>query len=253
MPEVSAYATGQPCWADVTHTDVHAAARFYSALFGWHAERVPEPEARGYTLFLRDGKAVAAAAPAPPEGGAAGWTVYLATNDVDDTVLRVREEGAPVLMEPLDVLDAGRMALVADPAGATFALWEGRRRVGSALGREPGTLNWAEVHSTDVATVRRFYDEVFEYTSEPMAMAPGMEYVVFKVAGQPAAGLMPIDASTSEVSAWSVVFQVEDCDAAVERVRDLEGSVQREPTELEGIGRFAVVSDPWGASFQLIQ
>jgi predicted enzyme related to lactoylglutathione lyase len=90
MPEVSSYATGQPCWADVTSPDVDAAARFYSDIFGWEAAKAaPEPEAGGYTMFSRNGKYVAAASPPPQEGVPPHWTV-------------------------------GRFAVVADPWGAVF-------------------------------------------------------------------------------------------------------------------------------------
>lgn len=138
MPEVSSYATGQPCCADVTSPDVDAAARFYSDLFGWEAAKAPQPEAGGYTMFSRNGKYVAAASPPQEEGIPPHWTVYLATDDVDGIAARSREAGGNVMMEPFDVFDSGRMTLAADPAGAVFGVWQAGSHIGSQLRGEPG-------------------------------------------------------------------------------------------------------------------
>ena len=255
MPEVTSYATGQPCWADVTSADVDAAARFYSDLLGWEAEKDPRPEAGGYTMFSRNGKFVAAASPPPQEGIPPHWTVYLAADDVGEIAARVGEAGGTLMMEPFDVLDAGRMTLAADPAGAVFGIWQAGGHIGAQLRREPGTLNWAELQTRDAAAAGPFYEQAFGYETETMDMGPGAEYVLLKVDGQPAAGLIQIGPEwpADVPSNWSVVFEVEDCDASVAKVQELGGSVIVEPRDLEGVGRFAVVVDPWGAVFQVIK
>lgn len=255
MPEVTSYATGQPCWADVTCPDVDAAARFYSELLGWEAEKDPRPEAGGYTMFSRDGKFVAAASPPPQEGIPPHWTVYLAGDDVDAIAARVGEAGGNVMMEPFDVLDAGRMTLAADPAGAVFGIWQAGGHIGAQLRREHGTLNWAEVQTRDAAAAQPFYEHVFGYETDTMDIGAGREYVLLKVGGQPAAGLVEMGAEwpADAPSNWSVVFEVEDCDASVAKVQELGGNVIVEPRDLEGVGRFAVVADPWGAVFQVIK
>ena len=253
MPEVSSYTTGQPSWADVTSQDVDAAASFYSELFGWEAAKDPRPEAGGYTMFSRDGKYVAAATP-PQDGVPPHWSVYLAADDVDGIAARIRDAGGNVMVEPFDVFDAGRMTVASDPAGATFGVWQGANHIGSQLRGEPGTMNWAEVQTRDRAAAQAFYEQVFGYETETMDMGGAGEYVLFKVGGQPAAGLIQIGPEWGDVpSNWSVVFEVEDCDAAVAKAQELGGSVIREPQDLEGIGRFAVVADPWGAVFQVIK
>lgn len=253
MPEVSSYTTGQPSWADVTSHDVDAAARFYSELFGWEAARDTRPEAGGYTMFSRDGKYVAAATP-PQDGVPPHWSVYLAGDDVDGIAARIRDAGGNVIVEPFDVFDAGRMTVAGDPAGATFGVWQGANHIGAQLRGEPGTMNWAEVQTRDKAAAQAFYEQVFGYETETIDMGGAGEYVLFKVAGEPAAGLIQIEPEWGDVpSNWSVVFEVEDCDAAVAKAQELGGSVIREPQDLEGIGRFAVVADPWGAVFQVIK
>ena len=255
MPEVTSYATGRPCWADVTAPDVDAAASFYSELFGWRADKAPQPEAGGYTMFSKDGKYTAAASPPPPgqENVPPHWTVYLAADDADAIATRVREAGGTVLMEPFDVFDSGRTTVAVDPTGATFGVWQAGTHVGSQLRGEPGTMNWAEVQTRDPAAARRFSEQVFGVETEAMDMGGGGEYVLLKVGGESAAGLIEIGEDWGDVpSNWSVVFEVADCDAAVARVQELGGRVLKEPADIPGVGRFAVVADPWGAAFQVI-
>jgi predicted enzyme related to lactoylglutathione lyase len=254
VPEVTAYANGQPCWADVTSADVDAAAQFYSDVFGWQAAKDPRPEAGGYTMFTRNGKYVAAASPPPQEGVPPHWTVYLAADDADAAADRVRDAGGNVMMAPFDVFEAGRMTVAVDPAGAVFGVWEAGDHTGSQLRQEPGTMNWAEVQTRDAAGAQRFYEQVFGYETETIDMGGAGSYVLLKVNGEPAAGLIEIGPDWGDVpSNWSVVFEVEDCDAAVAKVQELGGSVIREPRDLEGVGRFAVVADRWGAVFQVIK
>jgi uncharacterized protein len=254
MPEVSSYATGRPCWADITSPEVDATAAFYAELFGWQVEKDPRPEAGGDTMLSQGGKHVAAASPPMGENTPYVWTVYLATDDVDATAQRVREAGGTVMMDPFDVFDAGRMTVAADPSGAVFGLWQAGTHVGSQLRQEPGTMNWAEVQTRDRAAAQPFYVDVFGYTATTREMGPGGEYVVFEVDGEPVAGLIEIGRDWGEVpSNWSVVFQVADCDAAVATIEERGGRLLHGPRDLEGIGRFAVVADPWGAAFQVIE
>ena len=251
MADVTTYATGQPCWADVTSPDVDEAARFYSELFGWDAEKAPQPEAGGYTMFSRNGKFVAAASPPPQEGIPPHWNVYLAADDVDALAARIREAGGNVMMEPFDVFDAGRMTLATDPSGAMFGVWQAGSHTGAELRGEPGTLNWAEVQTRDRSAAQPFYERVFGYETETMNMGDAGEYVVLKVDGRPAAGLVEIGSEWGDVpSNWSVVFEVEDCDAAVARVQELGGSGSRVPQDREGVGRCSVGCDRFGAGYQ---
>jgi predicted enzyme related to lactoylglutathione lyase len=256
MPEITSYTAGQPCWADVTSPDVDAAARFYSELFGWTADKAPQPEAGGYTMFSKDGKYTAAASPPAPgtEGIPPHWTVYLASDDVDATAGKVREAGGQVMTDPFDVFDSGRMTIAVDPTGAAFGVWQAGTHIGAQLRREPGTMNWAEVQTKDPAAARRFYEQVFGYETEEAQMAGPSPYVLLKVNGQPTAGLIKIGEDWGDVpSNWSVVFEVEDTDAAIAKAEELGGKRITEPMDIPEVGRFAVVADPWGAPFQVIK
>jgi predicted enzyme related to lactoylglutathione lyase len=256
MPEITSYETGKPCWADVTVPDVDAGAAFYSELFGWTADKAPQPEAGGYTMFSKDGKYVAAASPPAPgtEGIPPHWTVYLASDDADATAGKIRDAGGQVLMDPFDVFDSGRMTIAVDPTGAAFGVWQAGTHIGAQLRREPGTMNWAECQTKDPAAARAFYEQVYGYEVEEAQMGGPDPYILLKLNGEPAAGVIRIGADWGDVpSNWSVVFEVDDTDAAVAKVQELGGRALMEPMDLPEVGRFAVVADAWGAVFQVIK
>jgi predicted enzyme related to lactoylglutathione lyase len=255
MAELTPRTTGTPCWVDVTIPDVEAAIAFYGRLFGWEPSRIPDPAAGGYTMFNRGGQPVAAASPPQDETVPPHWSVYLATDDADATAARMREAGGDLLAEPFDVFDQGRMAVARDPAGAVICLWQAGQMPGGLVRSGPGTLNWCECQTRDRAAALPFYEQVFGYETEAAPMGEGREYTVLKVGGEPVAGMLEIEPEWggNAESHWAVVFEVEDCDATVARAQELGGTVIRPPVDLEGVGRFAVLADPFGAGFQVIK
>jgi predicted enzyme related to lactoylglutathione lyase len=252
VPEFSSYATGTPCWVDVSSTDLDRSVDFYTKLFGWEAQRDPRPEAGGYTMFTLGGKNVAAASPTWQEGMPSAWTTYFASDDVDGTAQKAREAGGNVMMDPFDVFDAGRMTVIQDPTGAVFGVWQAGQHHGSQLANEPGSFNWNELNTRDVPAAVRFYEDVFGVEVELQDFL-GTEYGVVKVGGRSVAGIRHLDAPADDVPAhWLTVFAVEDCDRALARVEELGGQKLTDPLEVPGIGRFALVQDPVGATFQVI-
>ncbi len=188
------------------------------------------------------------------EGVPPHWTVYLASDDVDATAGKIRDAGGQVMMDPFDVFDSGRMTIAVDPTGAAFGVWQAGTHIGAQLRREPGTMNWAECQTKDPAAARAFYEQVFGYEVEEAQMGGPDPYILLKLGGEPAAGLIKIGADWGDVpSNWSVVFEVDDTDAAVAKVQELGGRMLMEPMDLPEVGRFAVVADPWGAVFQVIK
>ena len=177
------------------------------------------------------------------------WNTYLATDSVDDAVARVEAAGGKVAMAPFDVMDAGRMAFVLDPAGAAVALWQANQHIGATLVNEPGTVIWNELITTDPGVVA-FYTDVLGLTTSTMDMGAG-EYTLFEVDGQMVGGTtapqMP-----GVPNHWHVYFAVGDADATVAKVAELGGAVVVEPFDTP-VGRMAVVSDPQGAVFSLMQ
>lgn len=146
MSTRDSYAAGTPCWIDLMTADVDAATGFYTSLFDWTAQDSHgEDGTRIYTNFLREGQVVAGMSGQPPEMAEAGmppvWSTYVATEDLDATVATVEQAGGSVLMPAMDVMDAGRMAIVGDPGGAAISLWQAGSHQGADVCNETNT--WA--------------------------------------------------------------------------------------------------------------
>src|SRR4051794_33801102 len=147
MSERTSYEPGTPSWVDLSTTDPDAAKRFYGALFGWEAEDAGAPEETGgYAMFKRDGKLVAGIGPVMGEGQPAVWATYIATDDAAAAAAGARDAGGRAIVEPMDVMDAGRMAVLMHPAGGVVGLWQPGRHTGAEVVNEPGTLTWNQLH-----------------------------------------------------------------------------------------------------------
>lgn len=248
MPTVTKHTPGTPSWVDIGSPDIAATAAFYSGLFGWTTESLGE-EAGNYTMCMLGGQAVAAIGPAQNPGPPV-WTTYFTVDDVEVGAKAITEAGGTVVVPPMDVLDAGRMAVAHDPTGAFFSIWQPLAHIGAQLVNEPGALCWNELNTRDVDTAIAFYERVFGYTTK---RSP--EYNEFALAGESAgAACMPMPAAVpAEVpNHWLVYFAVDDCDAALARARDL-GATTMDPIDIPDVGRFGIVIDPLGAAFAVIK
>jgi predicted enzyme related to lactoylglutathione lyase len=255
MPEFTSYLPGTPCWTDVTSTDLPRAVEFYRGLFGWDADVATEPEAGGYTMFKLDGKNVAAGSPPMGDAAASYWTTYIASDDVDATAEKIRAAGGAVMMDPFDVFDAGRMTIASDPTGATFGVWQADQHIGAQLANDPGTMNWNECQTRDVAAAAAFYEAVFGVEVKAFPTAEGRPpYHVIQVDGRGVAGIFGLDENMAEVPPnWSTVFAVADHDATIAKAQELGGTVLMQGMDLPDIGRLGVIKDPTGAVFQVLQ
>lgn len=257
MGERHEHAAGTFCWVDLATTDAQAAKDYYAALFGWTGEDSPTPMGTPYTMLSKDGRLVAGLWQLPPESTGQGvpthWQSFVSVEDVDATVARATGLGARPMMEPQDVMDAGRMALVQDPGGAAFGLWQPRAHHGAALVNAPGSLCWNELHTNDTEQARGFYQGLFGWRSHTDSGATGQPYTSFLHGDREAAGMLQIQPDWGPIPPnWAVYFAVEDCDATLERARSLGGQVAVPPMDAPGIGRFAFVSDPQGGMFAVI-
>ncbi len=253
MPVRSSYAQGTPNWVDLQTPDRGAAKAFYSGLFGWTFDDQPMPQGAVYARALLGGHAVAAIAPQPPEMAAAGapptWNTYIAVDSVDDTVARAESAGGTVAMAPFDVMDAGRMAFVLDPAGAPVGLWQAGKHIGATLVNEPGAIVWNELITADPSVVA-FYTSVLGLAASSTDMGTG-PYTMFEVDGQAVGGATaPYLPGTP--NHWHVYFDVDDADATAAKAAELGGSVLAEPFDMP-VGRIAVIGDPQGAVFSIIK
>ena len=162
MPDRTEYAEGIPNWVDIQTSDQDAAKRFYRAIFGWEYEDLPMEGGAVYSMARLRGKQVAALAPLPPQQGIPPhWNSYIATTDVDAVTSRAADAGGAVLMPPMDVMDAGRMAVVADPTGAPIALWQAKNNIGAEVVNEPGAYTWNELQTPDVDAAAAFFSNMF--------------------------------------------------------------------------------------------
>lgn len=253
MTRLTSYPQGTPNYVELITPDQGAAESFYRELFGWDVESVPVPGYGAYLTATKEGDRVAGIGGQLPgtEGQPAFWGVYLAVDDIEATLARVEPAGGTVEAGPFDVMEHGRSALVRDPTGVRVSLWQAGTNIGTARVNEHATPIWNELETTDVATATAFYAEVLGVTWDANAMEGG-EYVALMVDGRAVGGAtapVPPDAPPR----WNVYFNVDACAASVATVVELGGSVVVPTMEMPGIGIMALVADPQGASFWLMQ
>jgi uncharacterized protein len=255
MSERASYAPGTPSWVDLGSPDLDAAVEFYGTLFGWEVGEAGDPEQTGgYRMAELGGKPVAGMMPLMQEGQVPAWMTYVSVEDADATAVAVKEAGGQVIAAPMDVLDVGRMAVFADPAGAVFAIWQPRAHPGAGLVNEPGAFTWNELNTRDPEAAKSFYAAVFGWEVATHEMGDMGTYVEWKQGEDPMGGMMDMgDRVPEQVPPhWLTYFAVKDTDAAVEKVKELGGGVAFGPIDIMA-GRFAVVHDPQGAMFAVIK
>jgi len=247
----TAWPGGTPCWVDLGAEDIDKARTFYAGLFGWDIPPGP-PEAGGYSLCMLRGRPAAGMGPKMMAEMPSTWTTYLAAESADDVAAQVKAAGGQVLMEPMDVMDVGRMAVAADPAGAAFGIWQARAHIGAGIANEPGALCWNENMSRDFDRKKAFYQSVFGYGYDDMS-GEGFKYATLKVGDAIVGGIgeLPADVPAGVPAHWSTYFAVADTDATVDKVAQLGGSVVR-PAWQSPYGRMATVSDDQGVQFSVI-
>jgi len=185
--------------------------------------------------------------PGPPV-----WSTYVTVDDADQAVATATAAGGQVVAAVTTVLDAGRMAVLADPLGAGFTVWEPHQHQGAGIVNEPGTLIWNELVTTDIEQSAAFYHQLLGWVAATDSHGPGA-YTEFGMGGRSVAGVMekPPSMPADLPPHWTVYFAVADADEAAGRAGKLGGSVEVPPTDIMP-GRFAVVRDPQGARFSLL-
>ncbi|MGW9029227.1 VOC family protein [Streptomyces sp. NPDC055722] len=241
-----------PTWADLSTTDVPGARDFYGRLFGWTGADVPDPEVGGYGMFLLDGAYAAGYGPCTAQGQPVSWLVYFQVEDADATAMAVTGNGGAVVAPPMDVFDAGRLAVFSDPEGAVFGVWQPREHRGFGVVDQPNSVCWFELMAREPEKAKDFYRAVLGWDGETHPFGPS-EYTEWELGGETFGGMKRMNEDfPSELPAhWTMYVAVEDCDAAAARVTELGGSVRVQPTTIPP-GRFAVVSDPQGGYLSLI-
>ena len=247
----TAWPPGTPCWIDLAVNDISQASAFYTGLFGWFVQPGP-PEAGGYAMCLKDDRPVAGIGPKQGPGTPAAWTAYLASDNLDETVSKIKTAGGLTLMEPLEVMDVGRMAVAADPGGAVFGLWQAQAAYRGGPGQRPGSLCWNENISRAYDQNQAFYQAVFGYEYGDLS-ADGYDNATLKLNGTEVGGIGETGSSApaDEPAHWSTYFGAADTDAAARAASAAGGRVIQPPRD-SPYGRIAVVADDQGATFSLI-
>jgi len=251
MPNVESHAPGNFCWVELATSDQGAAKTFYETLLGWGAADQPMGPGETYTIFKKAGRDVAAAYRQRPDqaGVPPNWQVYVRVASADEAAAKATALGGTVLVPPLDVPDAGRMAVLQDPIGAVFAVWEPRRNAGLGVIDEPGAFCWAELMAKDLPRAATFYKSLFGWGTKD-----DPRYTEWTLGGRSIGGMIEIQKDWGELPPhWLVYFQVDDCDAAVEKAKRLGGKLAMGPQDFPGVGRIGLLHDPQGAAFYVIK
>jgi uncharacterized protein len=243
MGERTGHSPGTFSWADLSTTDTDGAKAFYIGLFGWDAEDTPIPEGGVYTMLKKGGKNVAALSDAQ-EGQPSVWNSYVTVESADDSAAAAQQHGGTAVMEAFDVMDVGRMAVVQDPTGAFFAVWQPGTNIGAERVNEPSALTLNQLNTSDPERAQEFYTGVFGWRFDKVADEPA--YWGIYNGDRLNGGMME-----QSPSAWLVYFGSESVDDNAGRIGELGGSVMVEPMAVPG-GRILVAQDPQGAVFALL-
>lgn len=238
---------GTPCWVDYGAADLDATKSFYADLLGW-TYTGGEPEFGGYLQCEKNGLAAGGMGPQQDPNDPPRWTTYFATDDANVTATRITDAGGTVLVAPMEVGPMGTMMIALDPQGNPFGVWQSGLNTGVRIYNEPGALVWNEAAVEDPDAARAFYSAVFDFRFTEMEGMGG--YTTFAAGGDAIGGLSSLTEGVAK--GWSACFSVPSADDAVATVQSAGGTVTM-PAEDTPFGRFAVVQDPWGAAFSVLE
>ena len=256
MGERTSHAPGTFSWVDLSTSDPAGAKRFYGGLLGWTFDDLPVGDGVVYTMCQIDGKNVGAISAQQEQERSQGipphWNNYVTVEEADASAAKAKELGGNPVVEPFDVLDAGRMSVIADPAGAVLSVWQPRGSIGAELVNVPGALTWNELATSDVDGAKEFYGALFGWGFEDME-GGGMTYTMVRNGERSNGGIRP----QSEMEAgippnWAPYFAVERVDDSVAKAGELGGKVLVDPMTVPA-GRFAAIADPQGAVFAVFE
>lgn len=250
-------AVGAPCWFELSSSDSAASLAFHQALFGWSSESHDMGEMGSYTFVRNSTGTVGAICGLPPGTTApSNWGVYFAVSSVDASVQQAQALGARLLFDPFDVPGHGRGAVLTDPTGAVFSLWQSAQAdAGDFTMFENHSVGWVELASRDATAAQIFYSTLLGWScNDSMPLPGGGHYSEYSVADQRYGGIMPMDQHWGDIpSHWSIYIPVADIASCLERVAELGGKVCVPPFDVPGVGRIARIDDPAGAGAYVIQ
>ncbi|GJM15720.1 MAG: putative glyoxylase CFP32 [Thermodesulfobacteriota bacterium] len=255
MSEMAEYKPGTFCWPELVASDSGKAKEFYSKLFSWDITDVPIGNDNVYSMAHIRGKETAALYEMWPEQKEQGipthWASYISVSNVDEVVEKAESLGAAMVVSPMDVFDAGRMAAIIDPTGAIFSVWQPLKHIGAKVVNEHGALVWNELATNDTEKAKEFYTELFGWQAQDMDFN-GIIYTMLMNGDRPAAGMLPIQEEWCVPPVWFVYFAVNNCDVIVDESVELGGEIVIPAKDLPDVGRMAFLKDSQGAMFAVI-
>jgi predicted enzyme related to lactoylglutathione lyase len=257
MTNIDKHPAGSFCWAELGTTNQDAAKEFYGAIFGWTPNDNPMGPGEVYTIFKLDGRDAAAGytlrADQREQGVPPNWMLYIAVDNVEASTAKVPQLGGKVIVAPFDVMDAGRMAVIADPTGAYFCLWQAARSNGIQIAQVHGTLCWADLSTPDQKRASDFYSGLFGWQifADPKDTSG---YLHIKNGEHFIGGIPPAKYRQPGVPPhWMTYFQVDDVDATANKAKEMGANLFMPPMTMEGVGRMSVIADPQGAVFSIFK
>jgi uncharacterized protein len=243
--------SGRFVWFEYVSRDAQKAQGFFGELFGWSTKSVPMPDGPYVMIAAADGRTIGGYFTAPDGMDRAGWLPYLLVPSAAEAAARIKSLGGSVMKEPFKVGDFATMAVVADPHGAGFAVWQPVKPE-PAPAPGVGHFTWNELSSKDPAASVKFYAQIGGFTSKGMEM-PGMgTYHLLESDGQSRAGIMAPQMPEAP-HAWLPYVQVANTDQTVERAGKLGATIVVPPTQIPNVGRFAIFLDPQGGATGVLQ
>ena len=246
---------GAPNWVDLSTPNIEGAVAFYSELLDWDTSAMSTEMGEYHVASVKGHEVAGMMAQSPDHAGIpAMWTMFIYVKSVDETLEKVEEAYGHVLQAPFDIPGGARVSVISDSTGAMFALISGGEKPEGAYYSEiPGAVCWFELMTRDTEAAAKFYRDVFGWE---MALdeTTATEYATFRLGGQDIVGMLPMpEMMPDEAPAhWSVYFTVSDCAATQKMAVELGGEVAVPVTDIS-IGRFAVLEDPSGAVFEIME
>jgi len=257
MANIDKHPAGSFCWIELHTTDQNAAKSFYNSLFGWQAQDMPMGPDEFYTFFNLGDRSAAAGCTLRPDERSMGvpphWMIYITVDNTDAAVAKAQQLGGTVLAPGFDVMDAGRMAVVQDPTGAVFCVWQPNKSHGIGVAHVHGTLCWADLSTADPKRASDFYSGLFGWQLITDPKDPS-GYLHIKNGEHHIGGIPPAAHRQPGVPPhWMAYFLVDDVDATANKAKEMGAKLHLPPMSMEGVGRMSVIADPQGAVFAIFK
>jgi predicted enzyme related to lactoylglutathione lyase len=255
MANVDKNPAGTFSWIELATTDQNAAKTFYTSLFGWAVTDNPMGPGEFYSIFKLNGRDAAAGYTLRKDqrehGVPVHWSLYISVDNADDSAKKATQAGGTVLMPPFDVMDQGRMAIVQDPTGASFCMWQPKKSQGIGIHGENGALCWADLSTPDPDRASKFYSAVFGWKVEKGQNDPS-GYLHIKNGEHFIGGIPPAHGGNTPPH-WLIYIMVADVAGTAAKAASLGGKVLMPAQDMAGVGTWAILADPQGAVFAVFK